>query len=60
VDKSTFFLDPSRGKVVAARWSDAQRAIAGSGYDCFTAMASVNTAGSFYASSDHLQSQKFI
>jgi hypothetical protein len=45
---------------VAARWSDAQRAIAGSGYDCFTAMASVNAAGSFYASSDHLQSQKFI
>jgi hypothetical protein len=32
---------------VAARGSDAQRAIAGSGRDCFTAMASVNAAGSF-------------
>jgi hypothetical protein len=49
VDESAFFLDPSRGKVVAATGAGAQRAIAGSGRDCFTVMATVNAAGQYLA-----------
>jgi hypothetical protein len=45
VDESSFFTDPSRGRVVGEKGTCAYRAISSSGRDCFTAMAAVNAAG---------------
>jgi hypothetical protein len=44
-DESAFCVDPSRGRVVAETGSSAFRVTAGTGRECFTAMAAVNAAG---------------
>jgi hypothetical protein len=45
LDESAFFTDPRSGKVVAEIGSKTHRASAGTGRNCFTAMACVNASG---------------